>query len=62
MVDRGHGPGLTTQSLPHYWVARQLGLDDLERDRAVQPQLPGPIEDPEAAEPYDSLDFISGES
>ena len=46
VVERGHRPRLAAQSLPDHGVARDLGLDQLERDGPVEPQLAGAVEDP----------------
>ena len=50
VVERGHRPGLAAQPLPDHRVARDLGLDQLERDGPVEPQLAGAVEDPDPAE------------
>ena len=41
-------------------VARDLGLDQLERDGPVEPHLAGAVEDPDPAGADDALDLVSG--
>ena len=54
VVERGHRPGLAAQALPDHGVARHFGLDQLERDGPVEPQLAGAVEDPDPAEADDA--------
>ena len=60
VVERGHRSGLAAQTLPNHGVARHLGLDQLERDGPVEPQLASAVEDPDPAEADDALDLVSG--
>ena len=61
VVERGQRPGLAAQTLADHRVARHLGLDELERDGPVEPQLAGPVEDPDPARADDALDLVAGE-
>ena len=61
VVERGHRPGLAAQALADRPARRHLGLHQLERDRSVEPQLAGAVEDPDAARADDALDLVAGD-
>ena len=60
VVERGHRSGLAAQTLPNHGVARHLGLDQLECDGPVEPQLAGAVEDPDPAGTDDALELVPG--
>jgi hypothetical protein len=59
MVERRDRPSLAPQALAHDRVRRDLGLDDLERDRSVEPQLTRAVENPDPTRPDHGLDLVS---
>jgi hypothetical protein len=61
MVERGHRSGLTPETLAYQRLAGDLGFHQLQCDWAVEPQLAGPVEDPDPPGADDSLDLIAGD-
>ena len=61
MVDRRRQPGLALEALAKALVDRQLGCDELERDRALEGELGGAVDDAHPAAPDQLVDSMPGE-
>jgi len=61
MIECGHRPRLAPEPFPDDRVLCDIRLDELERDRPIEPELPGPVENPEPAGADDALDLVAGE-
>ena len=61
MVDRRGEAGLALEALPQLGVRRAVGGDELERDRAAEPQLGRTVDHAHAAGAEDLLDAAARE-
>ena len=61
MVDGGREPRLAQEALAERLVARELGRDELQRDRPVERELGGAVDDAHAAATDDAVDAVAGE-
>ena len=61
MVDRRGDARLALEALAEARVARAVGGDQLERDRAAERQLRRPVDDAHAAAAGDRLDAAAGD-
>ncbi len=61
MIDSGGDPCLADEAVAEDRVLGERRGDELERDRAVQVQLGGPVDDAHAAATGDCVDAMAGE-
>src|SRR5262249_57317985 len=61
MLDRGRRPRLGAKARPEVLVMCELRPDHLERDRPVELELAGEVDDPHAAVAERSLDPVTAE-
>ena len=61
MVDGGREPRLAQEALAERVVARELGSDELQRDRSVERELGRAVDDAHATAADDALDPVAGE-
>ena len=61
VIEGGHRPRLAAQPLTDDGVLGDIRLNELERDRPVEPELTGAVEDPETTGADDALDLVAGE-
>ncbi len=59
MRELSGGPGLAQEALPRVRLHRPLGGQQLDRDPAVQAQLPGEIHDSHAAAPQAAFQHVA---
>ncbi len=61
MVDRGRQPRLAQEALPEALILGELGRDQLERDRPIEPRVDRPVDDAHPAAADLSFDPITAE-
>jgi hypothetical protein len=61
VVDRCGDPRLAQEAAADRRILRERGGDDLERDGALQRQLPGSVDHPHPAAAGDRFDAVPGE-
>ena len=61
VVERGRQPALALEAGAEDRVARERGREHLQRDRAVERQVGGPVDDAHPAAPGDRVDAVAGE-
>ena len=61
VVDRGGQPGLAQEALAEALVLRELGREDLQRDRPFEREVVGAVDDPHPAPADQRLDPVAGE-
>ena len=59
--DRGGQSRLAPEPRAEFIPRRQPGRDDLQRNRPLEPEVPGAIDDAHAAAPGDRLDAVAGQ-
>ena len=61
MIERGGGSTAAHEPLPERVVAREGGIEDLQRDATSEPQMASEVHGRQGAATEDRLDLMTGE-